>query len=129
MFQQKGKIRILIIEDEPGVLMRMVYLLTRAGCDVETVWNTQKECKLAQGNGSNIPGEITHPAFKGFCQLCQSFQGDFLFRPFNIANVIARKSGLFRQFLLAPMGFRPPGADGLPQSAVNSARRSFHNFP
>jgi hypothetical protein len=27
------------------------------------------------------------------------------------------------------MGFRPPGADGLPQSAVNSARRSFHNFP
>jgi hypothetical protein len=27
------------------------------------------------------------------------------------------------------MGFRPPGADGLPQSAVNSARSSFHNCP
>jgi DNA-binding response OmpR family regulator len=36
-----GKGKILVIEDDPGVMMLMVSRLTQAGCDVEAAWDAQ----------------------------------------------------------------------------------------
>ena len=45
---RNGKIRILVIEGEPGVAMMAAYLLTWADCAVQTAWNAERGMKLAQ---------------------------------------------------------------------------------
>ena len=42
------KTRILVVEDEPGVSMMIAYLLTWAGCEVQTAWSAKRGMKLAQ---------------------------------------------------------------------------------
>ena len=42
------KVKILVIEDEPGVAMMTMCLLTWAGCEVQTAWSAQRGMKLAQ---------------------------------------------------------------------------------
>ena len=76
-----------------------------------------------RGQTSNVPSKVSHTAFKDARNLGKGFKGNLLFRPFDVANVISRQIGLFRQLLLAQMCLLPPGADGFPQNAINSARR------
>ena len=83
----------------------------------------RKEPARSSVRKSNLPCKVPHMAFEGFRKLGKRFKGDLLFRPFDVANVISRQFGLFRQLLLAQTGLLPPGADGLPQNAINSARR------
>ena len=77
----------------------------------------------SQAVKSNVPSEVPHTAFKGFCELCKCFNRNLLFRPFDVANVISRQIGFFRQLLLAQTSLLPLGAHGFPQNAINSARR------
>jgi DNA-binding response OmpR family regulator len=60
------KVKILVIEDEPGVSMMMVYLLTQAGCEVQTAWNAERGLKLAQTRGFDLIAlEINLPSISG----------------------------------------------------------------
>ena len=49
-----AKAKILAIEDEPGVSMMMVYLLSQAGCEVQTAWNAKRGINLAQTKGFDL---------------------------------------------------------------------------
>jgi DNA-binding response OmpR family regulator len=61
------KARILVIEDEPGVSMMMVYLLTQAGCEVEMAWNAEKGMRLAQKEEFDlITLDTSLPGISGF---------------------------------------------------------------
>ena len=44
----RDKARILVVDDEASVALMIVFLLTRAGCDVQTSWNAEKSLRLAQ---------------------------------------------------------------------------------
>jgi DNA-binding response OmpR family regulator len=67
----KDKIRILVIEDEPGVSMMMVYLLTQAGCEVQTAWNSEKGLRLAQMEEFDlITLNVNLPGINGF-EICR----------------------------------------------------------
>ena len=72
---------------------------------------------------SNVPCEVAHAAFQSLGEFCQRFERDFLFRPFNVANIIPRQIGFFRQLLLTQAGLCPFGADGYTQNTINSAWR------
>ena len=66
-----GKAKILIIEDEPGVLMMMVRRLTQAGCDVDAAWNAQAGMqKACEGNFDLITLEVDLPGTNGF-EMCR----------------------------------------------------------
>jgi DNA-binding response OmpR family regulator len=70
------KVNILVVEDEPGVSMVIVHLLTRAGCDVATAWNSQKGIKLAQANNFDlITLDIDMPEASGF-SVCETLKED-----------------------------------------------------
>jgi len=43
-----GQPKILIVEDETSVAMMMVFLLTRAGCEVQSAWKIEKVLELAK---------------------------------------------------------------------------------
>ena len=61
------KAKILVVEDETSVAMLMVYLLNRAGCDVQTAWNGEKALQLARtGNFDLITLDIDLPGTDGF---------------------------------------------------------------
>ncbi len=67
----KDKIRILVIEDEPGVSMMMVYLLTQAGCEAVTAWSAEEGMRLAQdGKYDLITLEVDLPGMNGF-EVCR----------------------------------------------------------
>ncbi|MGO9477106.1 MAG: response regulator transcription factor [Limisphaerales bacterium] len=67
----RDKARILVIEDEPGVSMMAVYLLTQAGCEVQTAWNAEKGMQLAQTGGfSLITMSVNLPGMNGF-EICR----------------------------------------------------------
>ena len=83
----------------------------------------RKEPARSSVRKSNLPCEVSHTAFEGFRNLGKGFKGNLLFRPFDVANVISRQIGRFRQLLLTQTSLLPPGADGFPQNAINSARR------
>jgi DNA-binding response OmpR family regulator len=71
-----GKARILVIEDEPGVSMMMVYLLTQAGCEVQTAWSAERGMKLAQtGKFDLITLEVDLPGMNGF-EICSCLKGN-----------------------------------------------------
>ena len=44
----RDKTKILVAENQPGVAMMITYLLTWAGCEVQTAWNAKRGMKLAQ---------------------------------------------------------------------------------
>ena len=46
--------RILLIEDEPGVSMMMVHVLTRAGCQVAMAWDVGKGMALARSGDFDL---------------------------------------------------------------------------
>jgi hypothetical protein len=71
---------------------------------------------------SNIPSEFPNATFEGFGNLRERFQRDFLFRPFDVANVIPRQIGFFSKLFLAQASLLPPAADGFSQKAINFAR-------
>ena len=67
----KEKARILVIEDEPGVLMMMVQQLTQAGCDVEVAWDGQTGMeKACEGDFDLITLEVDLPGMSGF-EVCR----------------------------------------------------------
>jgi len=62
------KTKILVIEDEPGVAMMMAYLLTWAGCEVQTVWNAERGMKLAQTREFDLIAlDMSMPGGFGIC--------------------------------------------------------------
>ena len=71
----------------------------------------------------NLPSEFSHTTFEGLRNLCKGFEGNLLFRPFDVANVVSREIGLFRQLFLAQTSLLPLDADGFPQNAIDFARR------
>jgi DNA-binding response OmpR family regulator len=65
-----GKTKILVIEDEPGVSMMMVYLLTQAGCEVQTAWSAERGMRLAQTSAFDlITLDVSLPGVNGF-EIC-----------------------------------------------------------
>lgn len=72
----KDKARILIIEDEPGVSMMMVYLLTQAGCEAVTAWNAEWGMRLAQAEEFDLTTlDVDLPDASGF-KLCRRLKGN-----------------------------------------------------
>jgi DNA-binding response OmpR family regulator len=62
-----AKVKILVIEDEPGVMMMMVSRLTQAGCDVEAAWNAQTGMEKARAEDFDlITLEVDLPGMSGF---------------------------------------------------------------
>jgi DNA-binding response OmpR family regulator len=73
----KDKIRILVMEDEPGVLMMMVRRLTQAGCDVEAAWDAQTGMQKARtGDFDMITLEVDLPGMNGF-EMCRRLKGNY----------------------------------------------------
>jgi hypothetical protein len=75
----------------------------------------------------NIPNKVPQAALEGPGDLCNGFNRRFLLATFDVADVIAREIGLFREFLLAEAGLFSGGTDGLAQRFINSARRMHHS--
>ena len=72
----KEKARILVIENEPAVLMMVVSRLTQAGCDVEAAWNAQAGMQKARtGDFDLITLEIDLPGMNGF-EMCRRLKGN-----------------------------------------------------
>lgn len=62
-----GKTKILIVEDETPVAMMMVFLLHRAGCEVETATNAEQAMRLVQAADFDlITLDIDLPGGSGF---------------------------------------------------------------
>ena len=78
---------------------------------------------------SNFPREFTDSAIQSFGDFRQRFEGDFLFGPLNVANIIPRQVGFFGQIFLAQVKLFPFGTDFCSQSAINFARIGIHNRP
>jgi DNA-binding response OmpR family regulator len=65
------KPRILIVEDQPEALSVMVYLLTRAGCNVTTAQTGNEGWRLArEGPFDVITLDIDLPGISGF-EICR----------------------------------------------------------
>jgi len=63
--------KILLVEDETSVAMMITFLLTRAGCDVQSAWNLEKALRLAEGHDFNlIVLDINLPQAGGF-EICR----------------------------------------------------------
>jgi DNA-binding response OmpR family regulator len=88
----KAKMRILLVEDEPGVSMMMVHLLTRAGCEVEVAWNAAKGMALAQaGDFDLITLAADLPGLNGF-EFCRRLKKDVRLRHTPVVLVSGRSS-------------------------------------
>jgi two-component system, OmpR family, response regulator len=72
------KAKILVIEDEPGISMMIVHLLTQAGCEVQTAWSAERGIKLAQtGEFDLITLDMNMPG--GF-EICSSLKENPFFQ-------------------------------------------------
>ena len=61
------KIKILVVDDQMAVAMMMVFLLTRAGCEVESALTAEKALRLAQAGAFDlITLDIDLPGLNGF---------------------------------------------------------------
>jgi two-component system, OmpR family, alkaline phosphatase synthesis response regulator PhoP len=68
------KTKVLVVDDEIAVGAMMVFLLTRAGFDVEAATNTEKALRLAQSQKFNlITLDVDMPGVNGF-QLLQQLR-------------------------------------------------------
>jgi DNA-binding response OmpR family regulator len=71
-----GKPKILIVEDEPAVLLLMVYLLTCAGCEVLTARTGNEGMRLAQNGDLDLVAlDIDLPEMSGF-EICRRLKQD-----------------------------------------------------
>jgi DNA-binding response OmpR family regulator len=62
-----AKAKILVVDDQVAVAMMMVFLLTRAGCDVQSALGAKKALKLAQTEAFDlITLDIDLPGLNGF---------------------------------------------------------------
>lgn len=77
---------------------------------------------------SNVPYKVAHTAFESLGDFRQGFDRGLLVPSLNIADVISREIGLFRQFLLAQVSPFSLNANGFSQGSVNSARSRLHHF-
>jgi DNA-binding response OmpR family regulator len=69
-----SKTKILIVEDQTSVAMMMVYVLHRAGCEVQGAWNAEKAMRLAQdGDFDLITLDIDLPGTSGF-EICSQLK-------------------------------------------------------
>jgi len=74
------RINILIVEDEMPVAMMMAYLLTQAGCEVQTAWNAERGMKLAQTRGFDlITLDVNLPGISGF-EICRRLKENPFFQ-------------------------------------------------
>jgi len=70
----RDKIRVLVIEAEPGVLMMIVRLLTQVGCDVEAAWDGQIGMEKARAEDFDlITLEVDLPGTGGF-EVCRQLK-------------------------------------------------------
>jgi putative two-component system response regulator len=70
----RGKVKILVIEDEPGVLMMMVSRLTQADCDVDVAWDSQTGIEKAREEDFDlITLEVDLPGMNGF-EICRQLK-------------------------------------------------------
>src|ERR1700734_3660653 len=70
------KPKILIIEDQPEVLRMMAFVLTRAGCEVQTAQNGKEGMQLAQQREMDlILLDIDLPDINGF-EVCRCLKED-----------------------------------------------------
>lgn len=61
------KVKILVVDDQVAVAMMMVFLLTRAGCEVESALTAEKALRLAQAGAFDlITLDIDLPGLNGF---------------------------------------------------------------
>jgi DNA-binding response OmpR family regulator len=61
------KVKILVVDDQMAVAMMMVFLLTRAGCEVESALTAEKALRLAQAEAFDlITLDIDLPGLNGF---------------------------------------------------------------
>lgn len=80
MTLRNGKIRILVVEDQPAQAMMMAYLLTQAGCQVQTAWNAKRGLKLAQTRGFElIVLNVNLSGINGF-QICRRLKENPFFQ-------------------------------------------------
>src|ERR1017187_8951970 len=61
-----GNGKILVIEDDPGVMMLMVSRLTQAGCDVEAAWDAQTGMQKAREEDFDLITRADLPGMNGF---------------------------------------------------------------
>ena len=72
-----GQPKILIVEDETSVAMMMVFLLSRAGCDVQSAWKIEKVLQLAElCEFDLITLDVNMPGASGFevCRRLRQFR-------------------------------------------------------
>ena len=63
----KGRVKILVVDDQMPVAMMMVFLLTRAGCDAKAVTSAEKALRLAAtGSMDLITLDLEMPTLNGF---------------------------------------------------------------
>jgi DNA-binding response OmpR family regulator len=68
------KARILVIEDEPSVLMMIVRRLTQAGCDVDAAWDAQTGMEKAREEDFDlITLEVDLSGIDGF-EVCRQLK-------------------------------------------------------
>jgi hypothetical protein len=82
----------------------------------------------AKKTSSNVPHKVAHTAFESLGDFRQGFDRGLLVPSFNIAYVISREIGLFRQFFLAQVSLFSLNANGFSQGSVDSARSRLHHF-
>jgi CheY-like chemotaxis protein len=92
-----AKAKILVVEDQTSVAMMMVFLLTRAGCEVATAWNAEKALPLAQVGGFDlITLDIDLPGTSGF-EICRRLKQTPGLRDIPVIFVSARPHAEDRQ--------------------------------
>jgi len=74
----------------------------------------------------NIPNQLPDTAFERLGYFGQSFEGNFLFSPLNIANIISRQISPLGQCLLAQPKLYSFGANLGTQRTVNFTRKIIH---
>jgi CheY-like chemotaxis protein len=63
----KGRVKILVVDDQMPVAMMMVFLLTRAGCDAKAVISSEKALRLAETSSFDlITLDLEMPGLTGF---------------------------------------------------------------
>jgi DNA-binding response OmpR family regulator len=66
-----GKVKILIVEDEPGVAMTMRFILGRANCEAQIAGTKERAIKMAEsGNFDLITLDVNLKGDNGF-EICR----------------------------------------------------------
>lgn len=125
-----SKAKILVVEDEPGAAALMTFLLTRADCDVKTVFNGRNGLEVAKSekfdliildvylpaiNGLEICGELKQRHISRRTPICfvsgrptmeniqRAFElgaADFIEKPFGASDFVSRILSLVKETVL-----------------------------